>query len=150
MPPIVFGCDLSRTWLDIHALPEDARSRIENTPSAVVAWAADLDPACLVVFEATSGCDGPLIDALSGRGIAFARVNPRQAREFARATGILAKTDRVDARVLAEMGRRRPTPTGCGSRTSCAAAGSLSTRARPRKSGATTRGSRRSCATSRA
>lgn len=108
MPQIVIGCDLSRPWIDICALPEGASARIENTPSAVARWAASLDPAWLVVFEATSGCDGPLIEALAGRGIAFARVNPRQAREFARATGILAKTDRVDARVLAEMGRRLP------------------------------------------
>lgn len=108
MPPIVIGCDLSRAWIEIHTLPEGTSARMENTPSAVARWAAGLDPACLFVFEATSGCDGPLIEALSSRGIAFARVNPRQAREFARATGILAKTDRVDARVLAEMGRRLP------------------------------------------
>jgi transposase len=108
MPLIVIGCDLSRAWLDIHALPGGARSRIENTPSGIAGWVAGIDPAALVVFEATSGCDGPLIAALAARGIAFARVNPRQAREFARATGILAKTDRVDARVLAEMGSRLP------------------------------------------
>lgn len=108
MPPIVIGCDLSRAWIEIHTLPEGTSARMENTPSAVARWAAGLDPACLFVFEATSGCDGPLIEALSSRGIAFARVNPRQAREFARATGIVAKTDRVDARVLAEMGRRLP------------------------------------------
>jgi transposase len=46
-----------------------------------------------------------LTDALEAAGVAYARVNPRQAREFARATGRLAKTDAVDARVLAEMGR---------------------------------------------
>jgi transposase len=157
MPPIVIGCDLSRAWLDIHALPGGARSRIENTPSGIAGWVAGIDPAALVVFEATSGCDGPLIAALAGRGIAFARVNPRQAREFARATGILAKTDRVDARVLAEMGSRLPLeattppdPTGSGSPTSSAAAGSWSRPARPRRSGATAPGSGRSCATSRA
>ena len=108
MPPIVIGCDLSRAWLDIHTLPGGARARIANTPSGTTAWIAGIDPAARVVFEATSGCDGPLIAALAERGIAFARVNPRQAREFARATGILAKTDRVDARVLAEMGSRLP------------------------------------------
>jgi transposase len=108
MPLIVIGCDLSRAWLDIHALPEGARSRIENTPFGIARWVAGIDPGALVVFEATSGCDGTLIAALADRGIAFARVNPRQAREFARATGILAKTDRVDARVLAEMGSRLP------------------------------------------
>jgi transposase len=108
IPPIVIGCDLARAWLDIHALPGGERSRIENTPAVIAGWIAGIDPAALVVFEATSGCDVPLIEALAARGIAFARVNPRQAREFARATGILAKTDRVDARVLAEMGSRLP------------------------------------------
>lgn len=58
------------------------------------------------MFEATSGCDRLLIAVLSACGIRFSRVNPRQAREFARAMGLLAKTDRVDARVLAQMGPR--------------------------------------------
>lgn len=108
MPQIVIGCDLSRAWLDVHSLPGGRTSRIENTSAGIAAWAAEIDRTSLVVFEATSGCDGPLIAALAGRGIAFARVNPRQAREFARACGVLAKTDRVDARVLAEMGLRLP------------------------------------------
>jgi transposase len=51
-----------------------------------------------------------LIAELARRGIAFSRVNPRQAREFARATGVLAKTDRVDDRVLAETGTRLALP----------------------------------------
>lgn len=51
-----------------------------------------------LVIEAVSGCDGALIAALATRDIPFSRVNPRQAREFARSTGMLAKTDRVDAR----------------------------------------------------
>jgi transposase len=108
MPPIVIGCDLSRAWLDIHVLPAGTRSRIENTRSGLSGWIASIDATALIVFKATSGCDGPLIEALAARSIAFARVNPRQAREFVRATGILAKTDRVDARVLAEMGSRLP------------------------------------------
>jgi hypothetical protein len=108
MPPIVIGCDLARAWLDIHALPGGEPSRIGNTRAVIAGWIPGIDPAALVVFEATSGGDGPLIEALAARGIAFARVNPRQAREFARATGILAKTDRVDARVMAEMGSRLP------------------------------------------
>ncbi len=108
MPQIILGCDLARGWLDVHALPAGAAARIENTKPALARWAASLDPGSLVVFEATSGCDGPLIEALAARGLRFARVNPRQAREFARALGVLAKTDRVDARVLAEMGLRLP------------------------------------------
>jgi transposase len=58
------------------------------------------------VFEATSGCDETLRRLLTQAKVPFARVNPRRAREFARAAGVLAKTDRVDARVLAELGLR--------------------------------------------
>lgn len=105
MPQIIIGCDLSRSWLDVHALPAGKAFRIANTPADIAAWLADLEPDTLVVFEATSGCDRLLIEALSAQGLAYVRVNPRQAREFARATGVLAKTDRVDARVLAQMGR---------------------------------------------
>jgi len=108
MPRIVIGCDLSRAWLDVHCLPGGRTSRIENTSAGIAARAAEIDRTSLVVFEATSGCDGPLIAALAGRGIPFARVTPRQAREFARALGVRARTDRVDARVLAEMGLRLP------------------------------------------
>lgn len=73
-------------------------------PDAIVTWLDTLDHDVRIVFEATSGCDGELIAALAARGHPFSRVNPRQAREFARATGTLAKTDCVDARVLAQMG----------------------------------------------
>ena len=105
MPQTIIGCDLSRSWLDVHALPEGKAFRIANTQADLAAWLASLGPDTLVVFEATSGCDRLLIEALSARGVAYVRVNPRQAREFARATGVLAKTDRVDARLLAQMGR---------------------------------------------
>ena len=57
-----------------------------------------------VVFEASGGYERPLAEALDEVGVARRRVNPRRARDFARASGRLAKTDRVDARVLAEMG----------------------------------------------
>lgn len=108
MPQIVIGCDLCRAFIDIHSLPDGTTSRIENTSSDIAEWAALLTPGALVVFEATSGCDANLITTLATVRIAFVRGNPRQAREFARAIGVLAKTDRVDARVLAEMGRRLP------------------------------------------
>jgi len=110
MPRTVIGCDLCRAWLDLHGLPDGGTSRLANTPEAIAAWAESLETDTLVVFEATSGCDGRLMAELAARGLPFARVNPRQAREFARATGVLAKTDRVDARVLAEMGSRLSLP----------------------------------------
>ena len=104
MPRTVIGCDLSRAVIDLHSLPNATSTQVVNGPEEITAWVASLDPDVLVVFEATSGCDGPLIAALAERDLAFSRTNPRQAREFARATGVLAKTDRVDARVLAQMG----------------------------------------------
>ncbi|WP_075223095.1 IS110 family transposase [Acuticoccus yangtzensis] len=104
MPRTVIGCDLSRAVIDLQTLPDAISSQVANDPEAIAAWISSLPPDVLVVFEATSGCDGPLIAALAERGVTFSRTNPRQAREFARATGVLAKTDRVDARVLAQMG----------------------------------------------
>jgi len=110
MPHSVIGCDLSRAAIDICVLPSGRTDRIENAPEALAAWVATIDDDVSVVFEATSGCDAHLMAALSVREIPFSRVNPRQAREFARAIGVLAKTDRVDARVLAEMGQRLSLP----------------------------------------
>lgn len=112
MPQIIVGCDLSRAFIDVCINAGRTTSRIENTKPAIAEWLATLDVSALVVFEATSGCDGMLMEALDQRRMDYARVNPRQAREFARALGVLAKTDKVDARVLAQMGQRLPlTPT---------------------------------------
>lgn len=110
MPQTVIGCDLSRAAIDVCTLPSGKTDRIENTPEALAAWVGKIEGEVVVVFEATSGCDAHLMAALSVRELPFSRVNPRQAREFARATGVLAKTDRVDARVLAEMGQRLSLP----------------------------------------
>lgn len=104
MPQPVIGCDLSRAFLDLCDLPSGQTQRIPNTRDAIAEWTETLAPDILVVFEATSGCDDILIATLTERTRPFSRVNPRQTREFARATGILAKTDRVDARILAQMG----------------------------------------------
>ena len=66
----------------------------------------------LVVVEATGGYENTILAALAAEGVAFARVNPRQVRDFARGLGKLAKTDPVDARVLAIFGERaRPRVT---------------------------------------
>lgn len=108
MPQIIVGCDLSRAFIDVCINAGRTTSRIENTQSGITEWIETLDVQALVVFEATSGCDALLMQALADRGISYARVNPRQAREFARALGVLAKTDKVDARVLAQMGQRLP------------------------------------------
>lgn len=106
------GVDIAKNWLDI-SHPNRRPSRIANTPEA----ARELARSCFhegawVIFEATGGYDRTLRDALEGVGARFSRVNPRQARDFARAMGVIGKTDRVDARILAELGARlRPART---------------------------------------
>ncbi len=65
----------------------------------------------LVVLEATGGLEGPVVAALTAAGLAVAVVNPRQVRDFAKAVGHLAKTDALDAQVLAHFAEAiRPTP----------------------------------------
>ncbi len=68
-----------------------ATERIANTSDAISDFLDTIGHDVLVVFEATSGCDSDLIAALAERGHPFSRVNPRQAREFAHATGVLAQ-----------------------------------------------------------
>src|SRR5690606_3441576 len=76
-----------------------------NDPQGHSALAAALQPldVALVVMEATGGYEAALACALQAAGLAVAVVNPRQAREFAKSMGHLAKTDRIDARTLAEL-----------------------------------------------
>jgi transposase len=112
MPQDVIGVDIAKDWIDAFRLASGKAERIPTTRQALARFARAAKGA-LVVLEASGGYERPLTEALAQAGVAWARVNPRQAREFARATGRLAKTDRVDARVLAEMGRAlnpRPTP----------------------------------------
>lgn len=98
----VLGVDIAKDWIDAFDTASGCSIRIKTED--IETFVCGLSNS-LVVFEATGGYERPLADALAAVGIAYARVNPRQAREFARASGRLAKTDKVDARVLAEMGR---------------------------------------------
>jgi transposase len=112
LPQDIIGVDISKDWIDCHRLSSGSRQRVRTTPAMLRRFAAKAAGA-LVVFEASGGYERPLAGALDTAGVAYARINPRQAREFARASGRLAKTDRVDAEVLAEFGRAlapRPTP----------------------------------------
>lgn len=105
--PDVIGIDISKGHLDIHDARDATTRRIANQPEAIRAWAGLLAGRdCLVVMEATGRYDAALRAALDAAAIAHARVNPEQARHFARATGRRAKTDAIDARMLAELGRR--------------------------------------------
>lgn len=100
------GIDVSKAWLDIADPAVARRGRIANRPAAVAAFAAELaGRGAVVVFEATGVYDRALRHALATAGIGFVRVNPQRARDFARATGRLAKTDAIDAVMLAAMGQ---------------------------------------------
>ena len=101
------GVDVSRAWIDTFCSTTKVHQKIKMQPELLNTFAAALSGQdVLVVLEATGGCERPLLQALIAHDVGYARVNPRQAREFARATGRLAKTDAVDAAMLAEMGAR--------------------------------------------
>jgi transposase len=106
MAQMVIGVDVAKDWID--ARPRGGKiERIAMEEEALRRFAERaVQEGARVVFEATGGYDRPLAAALAEAGVAYARVNPAQARQFARATGVAAKTDRVDAGVLAEMGAR--------------------------------------------
>lgn len=97
------GIDVSKTHLDLCV--GTTEQRLPNDSQGWGALTALLQSAKvdLVVLEATGGYERGLVCALQSAGLCVARVNPRQARDFAKAMGVLAKTDQVDARVLRDF-----------------------------------------------
>jgi transposase len=99
------GIDVSKDFLDVTVHDCGAVQRFCNDPSGwagLIDWLGPFKPD-QVVLEATGGYEQKPLDALHAVGLPMIRINPRQARDFAKATGQLAKTDRLDARVLAHM-----------------------------------------------
>lgn len=99
------GIDVSKHHLDIFDEAVGVPERIANAPHAITELVARWRCDALVVFEATGVYDRELREALRQAGIRFARINPARARDFARACGQLAKTDPIDARMLAAFAR---------------------------------------------
>lgn len=117
-PPIFVGIDVSKAHLDVAARPDGGTFRLGNDPAGLAELVARLRPLApaLVVLEASGGYEAPAVAALQVAGIPAAAINPRQARDFAKATGRLAKTDRIDAEVLAHFAAAvRPEPRPAGS-----------------------------------
>jgi len=110
---VVVGIDVAKAALDVAVRPQGAAQRLVNDAAGIaelVAWLQALKPQ-LIVIEATGGYEAPLVAELGIASLPVAVVNPRQVRDFARATGRLAKTDQLDAQVLAHFGQAvRPTP----------------------------------------
>lgn len=111
-PPVFVGIDVSKAQLDLALRPE-GRFAAPNTEAGiaqVLTRLRALSPT-LVVMEATGGLELPLTGALAAAGMPVVVVNPRQVRDFAKATGKLAKTDALDAQVLAQFAEViRPEP----------------------------------------
>lgn len=107
------GIDVAKATLDVTVRPTGERWQLANEEPAFAALLARLRPLAptLVVLEATGGFEHAVVAALAAAGLPVVVANPRQVRDFARATGQLAKTDTIDAQVLALFAERvRPTP----------------------------------------
>lgn len=112
MTQTTIGIDISKGHLDAHRLPDGMAKRFSNDKKgcrALVAWIGG-NRVVRVVYEAT-GAYHRLLESVAGQaGLPIAKVNPRQARRFAEAIGVLAKTDQVDAAMLARLGNALQPP----------------------------------------
>lgn len=107
------GIDVAKEHLDAAALPTGEVWRVANDELGIAELVSALKGlgVTLVVLEATGGLEVPITVALTLAGVPVAVINPRQGRDFARALGRLAKTDRIDAQVLARFAEAiRPEP----------------------------------------
>jgi transposase len=102
---VFVGIDVSKARLDVAVVPDEQTWSVSNDEegiSELVAKVGQLDPA-LVLMEATGGLERRLLARLVGAGLPAMAINPRNVRDFARSLGKLAKTDRIDAIVLARF-----------------------------------------------
>jgi transposase len=101
------GIDVSKAQLDVHRRPEGQSFRVPNSSDghAVLLAALPAPGTCRIVLEATGDYERRIVAALVDAGHYVSVVNPRQVRDYAKALGILAKTDRIDARVIARFGQ---------------------------------------------
>jgi transposase len=114
---VFVGIDVAKAHLDVALHPSGATWTVPNSEAGIAGLVAQLQqqPVTHIVLEATGGLEIPLLGALGAAGLPAVAVNPRQVRDFAKALGRLAKTDRLDAQVLALFADRvrpalRPLP----------------------------------------
>lgn len=106
------GIDVAKAWLDVARDDETPVQRVVNDVAGITAVVTDLIAVApqRIVLEASGGQETAVTAALAAAGLPVAVVNPRQVRDFARATGRLAKTDALDARLLARFAARIQPP----------------------------------------
>ena len=105
---VYVGIDVSKDKLDIAVLGERPEKQVDNTREGIeklVEWMQEIEPE-LIVVEATGGYQRAVVEALFHAGLCVAVVHPARVRQFARASGLLAKTDKLDAQLLAVFGQR--------------------------------------------
>jgi transposase len=103
---LFIGIDVSKARLNIAYEGSKTRQAIDNTESGVLQWIKALErpqSVALIVVEATGGYEKVLVRALAAAKLAVVLVNPRQSNNFAKSLGLLAKTDRIDAQMLAQF-----------------------------------------------
>ena len=117
MPTCWVGIDVSKARLDVAVLPSKEAWSVDNTEEGIRALVERVRSLghVLVVLEATGRLEAPAVAALGLAKVPVVAINPRQARDFGKALGKLAKTDRIDALLLAEFAERvrpelRPLP----------------------------------------
>src|ERR687893_2892011 len=111
--PIFVGIDVAKAQLDIALRPTGERWTVANDDARITALVTQLQAVhpTLIVLEATGGYQRAVVAALATAGLPVVVANPRQTRDFAKATGQLAKTDALDARALAHFAEAvRPQP----------------------------------------
>jgi transposase len=101
------GIDVSKSSLDVHLRPSSQQFQVANHAIGIATLVEQLKlfEVEQVILEASGGLELAAAQALQQAGIAIAVINPRQGRDFAKASGKLAKTDRIDASVLAHFGQ---------------------------------------------
>src|SRR5262249_39124826 len=102
----VVGIDIAQSFLDLFDTLNQRSSRLAYDTAGLRGLIESLgaERPELIVCEATGGLERRVVAELVAAGFAVAVVNPRQVRDFAKATGRLAKTDRIDAQVIADFG----------------------------------------------
>lgn len=106
MSEVCFGVDIGKATLHVASHHSNKVMVFAHDPAGLRQLVQCLQGAALVVLEATGGWERPVLRALQQADIPVACINPKQARDFAKATGQLAKTDRVDACMLAQFAHR--------------------------------------------
>lgn len=102
------GIDVSKAMLDVHCLPDRSVWQVSNDASGIAELVSRLRPdgaSASILLEASGGYEAAVLSALSAAGLVVRRIDPRRVLEYKRSRGQRAKTDRIDARSLAEMAR---------------------------------------------